>query len=177
MDPSSLTSMHLWHLQSDKNKITRTNMIVAVLVRTRQTSASTCPCVFITLFRSWVTGWLIDPIHTNNRNGPIPFQHTDSPRTDTHGDAQFTLKHFPNGHTGWSPPSLCTFYSKSFAFQERHMETCKWLLDIPVEKLTVNWKGNVSFYIKQSVFKKMSGVPCVWTLMSICHLSSPVFYL
>lgn len=45
------------------------------------------------------------------------------------------------------PQASVPFTLKAQLYRERYIKTCEWLLDIPVEKLTVNWKGSMSFTI------------------------------
>lgn len=79
----------------------------------------------------------------------LPFPHTyTTARTHT-----YTFMH-SNLHLKFSigtevsiPQAYVPFTLKARLHQEGYIETCEWLLDIPAEELTVNWRGNMSFCI------------------------------
>ncbi len=104
--------------------------------------------IFTLLDIGWLTSSLIQftPIMDIDL---LPFQIANTlphTRTPTHRALKLTLTFF-HRHSSQHPSGLCTFTLKAQQHQEGYIETCKWLLDIPVERLTVGWEGNKSLYI------------------------------
>lgn len=109
----------------------------------------------ISLFRYWLTAFLIDPIHTNNGHwspSTSTSQHTHTlPQTYSirhtrtykimHSNVQLKVS---IGTEVSIPQAYVPFTLKARLHQEGCIETCEWLLDIPVETLTVNWKRNMN---------------------------------
>lgn len=98
-----------------------------------------------TLLDGGLLAYAINPIRTDKRDQSFHL-HTNTSMLHTHTTmhSEVHLK-ISIGTEVNIPQAYVPFTLKARLYQEEYIETCEWLLDIPVEKLTVNWGGNMSF--------------------------------
>lgn len=93
-----------------------------------------------TLLDSGFLAFVINPTRTDNRDQSFHL-HANTLMQHAHTDAimhsELRLK-FSIGTEVKIPQACVPFTLKAQLYQEEYIETCEWLLDIPVEKLTVN---------------------------------------